>query len=537
MERHEQPRLLQRRVATAPTILPPPTKTQHSGEKVKEEIGSLYSHANAKVISLVALSDQTYSLDSSKRDTVGPWQSHFERTIALGSLRLYRAPGSVAFLSCGSALQPMLPKSQCWCMEDDGSKFILQIRPPSYWRIEIASPDSPCHSLRDCLASILLLDKTPCPFKKSVPILLPPRPLSRPLFVQKWRPWKSLRSYSSELTLAKSSTVCDDNQPLEKGSIKEVITEHKIEPPNKVIQKEDRSHEMESSKVTKGSETPRGTIKVIKVDFSILLEDHPKAIDEPKLPTLCTQYALGLEEGPDSDSSKNTAGSLFAGVGQTSITLERDSMAITKANQAIKPVRPNKKPPDNNECLGTNRGRRHRHTVASSWRDVDMTALVKKTSGDGGMLSIGLNRPKVATTAHETQSKECSEAMMILETALAQGTSQLESYQPHSKLAPQLRLCRKEPMDADNTPTTEAGGCARESSSVDAYSSAYSLPYVLLLKVISTIFQAIFGIVVLGCRTAIIIVVRWWMPVEEIESKTGVPALYVDGHDSPCISR
>ncbi|OAA34583.1 hypothetical protein BBO_09150 [Beauveria brongniartii RCEF 3172] len=289
---------------------------------------------------------------------------------------------------------------------------------------------------------------------------------------------------------------------------------------------------MESPKVTKGSETHRSTIEV-KVDFSVLLDDHPKAADKPKLPTLCTQYAPGLDEGPD--SSKHTACSVL-GVKQTSITLDRDSMAVTKANQTIKPARPNKKQPEKNECIGMNRGGRHRQTVASSWRDVDMAALAKIASGDGEMPSIGPNRPKVATTAQETQSKECFEAAMILEVALAQATSQLESYpygQPHPKLAPQLRLRRKELIDADDTPTTEAGGCARGSSSADAYSSAYSTPSVLPFKGIFTLFQAIFGIVVLGCRTTIIIVVRWWMPVEETGSKTGVPALSVDGHDAP----
>ncbi|KAM3427644.1 hypothetical protein MY4824_009322 [Beauveria thailandica] len=280
---------------------------------------------------------------------------------------------------------------------------------------------------------------------------------------------------------------------------------------------------MEWPKVTKGSETPRSAIKV-KVD------DHPTAVDKPKLPTLCTQYASGLDdEGPN--LSKSTECSVFAGVKETSITQDRDSMAVTKANRTINPARPNQKQAAKNECIAT------RHTVASSWRDVDMAALAKMISSDGGMPSIGPNRLKVAaTTARETQSKECFEAMMILEVALAQATSQLENYpigQPHPKFAPQLRLRRKELIDADDAPTTEAGRCAKVSSSADAYSSAYSTTSILLFKGIFTLFQAIFGIVVLGCRTAIIIVVRWWMPVEETGSKTGVPALSVDSLDTP----
>ena len=80
MERLERPRLLQRRVATAPTLL----LQTHYGEKSERDVNTLFSHTNAKVVSLVALSDQTFSLESSSRDTIGPWQSHFERTIAIG---------------------------------------------------------------------------------------------------------------------------------------------------------------------------------------------------------------------------------------------------------------------------------------------------------------------------------------------------------------------------------------------------------------------------------------------------------------------
>ncbi len=83
MERLEQPRLLQRRVATAPTLL---LQTHYGGEKSERDVDTIFNHTNAKVISLVALSDQTFSLESSSRDTIGPWQSHFERTIAIGKL-------------------------------------------------------------------------------------------------------------------------------------------------------------------------------------------------------------------------------------------------------------------------------------------------------------------------------------------------------------------------------------------------------------------------------------------------------------------
>lgn len=106
-----------------------------------------------------------------------------------GPLSIYRAPGSVAFLNCSHALRPILPKSQCW--EVDGSgKFVLQIRPPQYWRIEVPSESDDekarAEGLKDVLETVLLFEKTPCPFKRNFTVELPEPPLP-PL---KKRPWK-----------------------------------------------------------------------------------------------------------------------------------------------------------------------------------------------------------------------------------------------------------------------------------------------------------------------------------------------------------
>lgn len=117
-------------------------------------------------------------------------------------------------------------------MEDDGSQFILQIRPPSYWRIELAAPylsdDGSSSTLRSCLSSVLLLDKTPCPFKESVPISLRPEPLS----IGKRQPGKPLRSYPSEPILAgEAEEVFDaDVQNLRNNVwIEELPIEHQVE--------------------------------------------------------------------------------------------------------------------------------------------------------------------------------------------------------------------------------------------------------------------------------------------------------------------
>jgi hypothetical protein len=97
----------------------------------------------------------------------------------------------VAFLSCGSALQPILPKSQCWCISETNDRFVLQIRRPQYWRIEIPVSDSEDAALalvlRDVLDSILLFEKTECPFQRTFTVALPERPQT-PVRKKPWTP-------------------------------------------------------------------------------------------------------------------------------------------------------------------------------------------------------------------------------------------------------------------------------------------------------------------------------------------------------------
>lgn len=119
-----------------------------------------------------------------------------------GPLRVYRAPGSVAFLSCSSALRPILPKSQCWEVEMS-STFVLQIRPPQYWRIELPhkTPEERrwAESFRDVLGKVLLFEKTPCPFKRTFTVALP-EPPKTPVKKKPWRPVERSRTASSPLT-------------------------------------------------------------------------------------------------------------------------------------------------------------------------------------------------------------------------------------------------------------------------------------------------------------------------------------------------
>ncbi|KAI1856485.1 uncharacterized protein JN550_013798 [Neoarthrinium moseri] len=183
-----------RRVATEPAPFAPRRSLSVSSTSSRpgtssgpkggdESIETLYNHPSVKIIAFTSSQRPSYggaTLFEDPKPGSLPASTQLERTIAVGPFRIYRAPGSVAFLSCGSALQPILPKSQCWCIDEANSRFVLQIRRPQYWRIEVPVSDpEDAHRalvLRDVLDSILLFEKTECPFQRSFTVALPERP-------------------------------------------------------------------------------------------------------------------------------------------------------------------------------------------------------------------------------------------------------------------------------------------------------------------------------------------------------------------------
>ncbi|KAJ3499773.1 hypothetical protein NLG97_g71 [Lecanicillium saksenae] len=470
MEQQEQPRLLQRRVATAPTLLQPLPKTSHLAERSEREVDTIFHHANAKVISLVALSNQTFSLESTSRDTIGPWQSHFERTIAIGSLRLYRAPGSVAFLSCGSVLQPIFPKSQCWSMEENGSKFILQIRPPSYWRIELAPQNSVAPvggtdtSLRDCFESVLLLDKTPCPFKESVPISLPAESLS----VKKRRPWKPLRSYPSEPILTRDGEICGDTAVPEEGLGKEPITEAQNELDKELAQGvyDERAA---SDQVITTPEPPEDTTlrsnEGVKMSAAEVTEGDNKAsaIDEHALPITC-----------------------------------RETAVAAKKKEAISHPQPIQDTLAEASCTDTDEKRdvRRRYTIGSSWHDAEMDALIQTTSKN---LPEGLKGLEEAAVDESSQNEiPTPDQVMVFENTLPPPDV---IHQVASGQGQRPRLRRKEPTDRNSCQMTET-----EKTRLDNRSDSSNMPS----KTIVLLFYAVFGILILAFKTVAMAIIGWW---------------------------
>ncbi|KAL6356957.1 hypothetical protein LRP88_10570 [Fusarium phalaenopsidis] len=161
---HPRPYRAPRRVATAPIPL---RAAMNAGSPDSDSlVETLYNHPNAKIISFTASGRALSRSPGGPDDEPGSlsWSSQLERTIAVGPFRIYRAPGSVAFLNCGSALQPILPKSQCWCIDEVNSKFVLQIRRPNYWRIELPVQDpedqTRAEALKGVFDKILQFEKT-----------------------------------------------------------------------------------------------------------------------------------------------------------------------------------------------------------------------------------------------------------------------------------------------------------------------------------------------------------------------------------------
>ncbi|KAK1830515.1 inheritance of peroxisomes protein 1-domain-containing protein [Podospora conica] len=156
-------------------------------------VDTLYEHPSVKIVAFSAGSGTSIGPRADLRDTeLGTlsWSSQLERTIAVGPFRIYRAPGSVAFLSCGTALQPILRKSQVWCVDEESSKFILQIRRPQFWRIEVPveKPEDQqrAEQLREIFDKILQFEKTECPFKRSFTVELPEA--QTPVTKRPWAP-------------------------------------------------------------------------------------------------------------------------------------------------------------------------------------------------------------------------------------------------------------------------------------------------------------------------------------------------------------
>ncbi|KAJ5555238.1 hypothetical protein N7535_007678 [Penicillium sp. DV-2018c] len=185
-----------RRSITLPTKLNPLAQRRASVPNTPEHV--IFYHPFAKIVhfspralapipSSTAPSDFDYPVDAI--ETL-PWRSATERTVATAPLRLEKVHGSTAFLKCGDVVRPILKNSQCWCV-DGVSKFVLRIRPLTYYRIELpyetADDQSLVQDLKIVLPTVLRYEVTPCPFMRAFSVELPSDAMA-PRRKKAWRP-------------------------------------------------------------------------------------------------------------------------------------------------------------------------------------------------------------------------------------------------------------------------------------------------------------------------------------------------------------
>jgi hypothetical protein len=185
-----------RRSVTLPTKLNPLAQRRSSVPNTPEHV--IFYHPSAKIVhfapralapipSSSAPSDFDYPVDTI--ETL-PWRSATERTVATAPLRLEKVQGSTAFLKCGNVVHAILKNSQCWCV-DGVSKFVLRIRPLTYYRIEIPHESEDDRGLvqdfKIALPTVLRYEVTPCPFKRAFSVELPSDAMA-PRRKKAWQP-------------------------------------------------------------------------------------------------------------------------------------------------------------------------------------------------------------------------------------------------------------------------------------------------------------------------------------------------------------
>ncbi|KAJ5124373.1 uncharacterized protein N7515_008198 [Penicillium bovifimosum] len=185
-----------RRSITLPTKLNPLAQRRASVPNTPEHV--IFYHPFAKIVhfspralapipSSTTPSDFDYPVDTI--ETL-PWRSATERTVATAPLRLEKIHGSTAFLKCGNVVHAILKNSQCWCV-DGVSKFVLRIRPLTYYRIELPyetdDDKSLVQDLKIALPTVLRYEVTPCPFMRAFSVELPSDAMA-PRRKKAWRP-------------------------------------------------------------------------------------------------------------------------------------------------------------------------------------------------------------------------------------------------------------------------------------------------------------------------------------------------------------
>lgn len=185
-----------RRSITLPTKLNPQAQRGWAAPGASENL--IFYHPATKIVQFApralvpipsssAPSDFDYPVDTI--ETL-PWRSATERTVATAPLRLEKVHGLTVFLKCGNVVHAILKNSQCWCV-DGVSKFVLRIRPLTYYRIELPheteEEQRAVEDLKAALPTVLRYEVTPCPFKRAFTVELPEEAMA-PRRKKAWQP-------------------------------------------------------------------------------------------------------------------------------------------------------------------------------------------------------------------------------------------------------------------------------------------------------------------------------------------------------------
>ena len=224
----------------------------------------------------------------------------------IGPLRIYRVLGT-AFLSSGTTLQPLLSKSQCWCVDGE-SKFVLRIRPNAYYRIELPRASSEdkkkVDELKDVLTKVLQYEATPCPFKRGFTIDLP-QPLQPPIQKRPWRPKPRLDTMSEkvpevpedfgDLSITESST---ESPNAKKGDLVEsdIETTRRTKSGFQIAHSDVSSRSMESEDDNEGTDatgfTPRSQHENVFEEPDFKTPTRPKGLRTGRAITAPPQLTL-----------------------------------------------------------------------------------------------------------------------------------------------------------------------------------------------------------------------------------------------------
>lgn len=204
-----------RRSVTLPTKLNPQAQRGSGAPNPGENV--IFYHPTAKIVhfapkalvpipSSSAPADFDYPVDTI--ETL-PWRSATERTVATAPLRLEKVHGLTVFLKCGNVVHAILKNSQCWCV-DGVSKFVLRIRPLTYYRIEIPYETEQdqrlVEDLKAALPTVLRYEVTPCPFKRAFTVEIPEDAMAP----RRKRAWKPKRRLDDPITPSGSKGLSSD---------------------------------------------------------------------------------------------------------------------------------------------------------------------------------------------------------------------------------------------------------------------------------------------------------------------------------------